>query len=446
MTRAEQPLPSGGHNRELLALEEIEHTRITPRTAAMLTFFFLAAIGLVPVLEIALVPSRGQESIQAAWAHLAGIPSEVNRQLSDDPPRTLWNRVVRINHIAQTALSGFEVGLENESFIARTLRPPAQFLLTRWLGAGNERVYPGRERWLFYRSDVEHVTMPPFLDHDEMQRRVDDAPEWTDPPQPDPRLALTRFRDDLARRGIALILVPIPLKPTIHPEMLVRGYADAENARSPENPSYRAFIENLEETGFLVVNPGNALTTARASGPQYLATDTHWRPESMETIAQMLASFIRNQKPLPAVQDPGYRIERREIRNTGDVARMLDLPGDARLFPPEDVWIRRVLAADGSLWRAYREADVLVLGDSFSNIFSLESMGWGTSAGFVEQLSYELSRPLDRLVQNDQGAFATRAILQRDPSRLSGKRLVVYQFAVRELTHGDWKVLPLPSP
>ena len=88
---------------------------------------------------------------------------------------------------------------------------------------------------------------------------------------------------------------------------------------------------------------------------------------------------------------------------------------------------------------------MLVLGDSFSNIYSLESMGWGTSAGFVEQLSYALRRPIDRLVQNDQGAFATRAMLQRDPRRLDGKRVVVYQFAARELAFGDWKVLDLPE-
>jgi hypothetical protein len=101
---------------------------------------------------------------------------------------------------------------------------------------------------------------------------------------------------------------------------------------------------------------------------------------------------------------------------------------------------------DGSPWRSARDADVLVLGDSFSNIYALESMGWGTSAGFVEQLSFALRRPVDRLVQNDEGAFATRAMLQRDPSRLDGKRVVVYQFAVRELAFGDWKVLPLPRP
>ena len=84
-----------------------------------------------------------------------------------------------------------------------------------------------------------------------------------------------------------------------------------------------------------------------------------------------------------------------------------------------------------------------MLGDSFSNIYALESMGWGTSAGFVEQLSYTLRRPVDRLVQNDEGAFATRVLLRNDLDRLNGKRVVVYQFAARELTFGDWKVIPL---
>jgi hypothetical protein len=46
--------------------------------------------------------------------------------------------------------------------------------------------------------------------------------------------------------------------------------------------------------------------------------------------------------------------------------------------------------------------------------------------------------PVDRIAQDGSGAFATREVLQRDPDRLTGKRLVVYQFAARELTIGDW--------
>jgi alginate O-acetyltransferase complex protein AlgJ len=74
-------------------------------------------------------------------------------------------------------------------------------------------------------------------------------------------------------------------------------------------------------------------------------------------------------------------------------------------------------------------------------------MGWGDSAGLIEQLSFELQRPMDRIVRNDNGAFATRERLARELARghdrLAGKRVVVYQFAARELAFGDWKLVDL---
>ena len=207
-----------------------------------------------------------------------------------------------------------------------------------------------------------------------------------------------------------------------------------------------AFVDDLRSEGVLVFDPSEALAAARRSGPQYLVTDTHWRPEAMEEVAELLGAFIAAHVRLPVTADPGYRLERSEVGNSGDAARMLDLPADGLLFPPETVWLRRVLQPDGSPWRSSRDADILVLGDSFSNIYALESMGWGSSAGLAEQLSYTMRRPVDRLAQNDEGAFATRAMLRRDLERLNGKRVVVYQFAARELAFGDWKVIPLPAP
>ena len=46
------------------------------------------------------------------------------------------------------------------------------------------------------------------------------------------------------------------------------------------------------------------------------------------------------------------------------------------------------------------------------------------------------------LRSNDQAAFATREMLARDTGRLKITRVVVYQFAERELAFGDWKILP----
>jgi alginate O-acetyltransferase complex protein AlgJ len=60
-----------------------------------------------------------------------------------------------------------------------------------------------------------------------------------------------------------------------------------------------------------------------------------------------------------------------------------------------------------------------------------------------------LQRPIDRIAQNDAGAHATRQALAqelaRGQRRLDGLRVVVWQFAIRELSAGDWKTIPLPE-
>jgi hypothetical protein len=441
MSDAKQPLPAGGERREQFALIEIEHTSVSPFTVRLLLTFFLATITAVPTVELAVAAARHTEGIAAAWSHLSRIPAEVHSHLTQAGGASLWDRTVSGNRIVLTGLSGFERALENVSVIGRSLRAPAQLVMTRWLGAGNERVYPGRDGWLFYRQDVEYVTGRGFLDPGQMKRRIAAVPAWMSPPQPDPRDAIIGFNHDLAARGITLIVMPTPVKPGVHPEMLARRYAGADGVL--HSPSYRAFVEDLQGHGVRVFDPSVVLAAGRRAAPQYLAADTHWRPEAMELVAERLGNVIVNAVQLPVLTDPGYRIERLEVRNIGDIARMLDLPEEIPVFPPESVWLRRVLDADGRPWRSSRNADVLLLGDSFSNIYALESMGWGTSAGFAEQLAYVLRRPIDRIVQNDEGAFATRTMLQREPDRLHGKRVVVYQFATRELTFGDWKVLPI---
>ena len=438
MTTLERPIGDRALNREEVARRDLGHTDVTPAVARTIVALFLLLIVIVPVVELLAVRSRSAAGVASAWSHLAGdVPPPPG-----PPPSTLWTRVLADNRTVLERLDGFERTLEDESVIGRALRPPAQALMTGSLGAGNERVYPGRDGWLFYRPDVEYVTGVAFLDPVRLRRRVESANEWAIPPAPDPRPALLRFRDDLAARGVTLIVVPVPTKAGVHPDRLAGAVAGAESGIL-HNPSFAALVDELSRAGVQVFDPSVLLRSGRTSAPQYLATDTHWRPEVMESIAAALAARVRA-AGLAAVTDPGYRIERTRVTNTGDITRMLDLPVASGLYPAEEVWLQRVLLADGSAWRAARESDVLLLGDSFANIYSLESMGWGTSAGLAEHLSLALGRPIDRIVQNDAGAFASREILARDPDRLTGKRVVIYQFAERELAFGDWKVLRIP--
>ncbi len=73
----------------------------------------------------------------------------------------------------------------------------------------------------------------------------------------------------------------------------------------------------------------------------------------------------------------------------------------------------------------------------------------------MEHLSAALGgRPLDCILRNRDGAFATREMLARElprgRDRLAGKKLVIWEFAARELAFGNWKSLELklgtPSP
>jgi alginate O-acetyltransferase complex protein AlgJ len=137
------------------------------------------------------------------------------------------------------------------------------------------------------------------------------------------------------------------------------------------------------------------------------------------------------------------------VSRVGDLVDMLKLPENQQVFLPQSVVVHQVQDETGNAWESDPKADVLLLGDSFTNIFSLEGMGWGASAGLGQHLALSLRRPVDIIAQNDSGAFATRQALARElaagTDRLAGKRVVIWEFASRELSVGDWKPIELPN-
>ena len=351
-------------------------------------------------------------------------------------PADLWRLLPRAD-----AIKSAEKVLENESVISQRLRPHVQSLLTGSLGAGSEQAYPGRDGWLFYRPDVDYVTGPPFLDPPRMKQRAHATGV-----QPDPVKAIVDFRNQLAVRGIKLVLIPVPVKPSLDGELLS---GEVRNLGILHNRSFVEFKARLENEGIRVFDPAPLLVARKSAArgnPLYLETDTHWRPETMEFVARELATFLHG------TNSSTLQIVETEIAALGDIATMLKLPAEQHIYLPQKVAIRLVIEGN-TWWRPKQEAKVLLLGDSFSNIFSLEPMGWGEAAGFAEHLSYALGQPLDCILRNSDGAFATREILSRELARgrdrLAGKSLVVWEFAARELAFGDRKLLDMkvgPTP
>jgi alginate O-acetyltransferase complex protein AlgJ len=420
LPRYADPTPSAAH-RKLPREEEadlaLKNTKFTPGTRQALIALFLLTILAVPVIQL------------VGEFRAAGSISRL-------PMVSIFKSLPWLPHAED--LKRVERTLENESLVSQWLLPRMQYLLTVVLGAGNEQVYLGHDRWLFYRADVDHVIGPPFLDPTRMRHRLQ-----TSSVQPDPIKAIVNFRNQLAARGIDLVLVPVWVKPSVEGEMLAVSKTNRAEARGGlPNPSFNEFKARLEREKVRLFDPAPSLMERGRSRPLYLDTDTHWRPETMEFVAERLADFLQ----LPAAESTSQSIVEKEIVSRGDIAAMLKLTRADKFFPPEKVTIRQVVTGNG-LWRPSKEADVLLLGDSFSNIFSFEPMGWGESAGFAEHLSFALRRPIDCILRNSDASYATREILSnelaRGRDRLAGKKLVIWEFAARELSFGNWKLLDL---
>ncbi|MCX6996924.1 MAG: hypothetical protein NTV49_07525, partial [Kiritimatiellaeota bacterium] len=383
--------------REDEAREEMRRTQVSRVLAGVMLGLFLAIVTAVPVLQIADEEHQASLGLRATrlptccdLAPLLAQPAQAWASSAGSLP----HRVLTANRALIAAMTRYEKALEDASWLTRLWLPPAQQVMTRWFGVGNEKVVRGQRDWLFYRPDVEYVTGKGFLDPHQQKGRIKAQAAKDGPLQPDPVAAIVDFNRQLKAMGIRLIVMPVPVKPSVQSAELTGGSSTRDTA--VQNPSLRAFVEQLSRQDILVFDCGDLLvrTQRKTKLPAYLARDTHWRPETAALVAEQLAAWMRRARLLPDQAPVKYRRAAVALAGRGDLVALLKLPETQTLYPLEPVTLQPVLALDGSLWTRSATADVIVLGDSFANIFSLPSLGWGSSAGFVEQLSYALQRPV----------------------------------------------------
>lgn len=346
-------------------------------------------------------------------------------------PGDLWRLLP-----SPAATRGAEKALEDNSVLVGKLRPLMQALLVRVFREGNQQVVIARGGGLFFRKDLDYVNGKPFLDANRIRERA-----VNEQVAADPLPAICDFQKQLAARGIRLILVPVPVKPCVEGHQLVATQPPEFHLR--QNAAFAQCVDALRARDVEVFDAGPLLLerSQKSGRAQYLATDTHWTPDAMEAVARAVAAKIEPLKNPPAARPAGLSVSAH-----GDTVALLGLSKEQTVFPAESVEIHPVLTGSDR-WQSSPSAKVLLLGDSFSNIYSLGQMGWGEGAGFAEQLSAALGQPVDAILRNSDGALATRQMLQQELAmgrdRLAGKKVVVWEFAVRELSFGDWKLLPL---
>lgn len=301
--------------------------------------------------------------------------------------------------------------------------------------AGDSLAVPGSDGWAFLRAELRHLGVGPFWGAD--AAKVSRAK----PAQADPLPAIVDFHGQLAARGIALVLMPVPCKAAIYPERLGVAAAGRVDAAA------RQFYAALAAEGVAVLDLADGFLAAKAedaaAGPVYCRTDTHWSPRGCELAAAAAAGRIKALAGAAAWlpgDAGGFTAAREERAVAGDLAA----GGDPEVLPA------RVVTAAGGGPNEERASPVLLLGDSHVLVYQAGGELHGTQAGLADQLAFELGLPVDVIGVRGSGATPARINLLRrakpDPAYLAGKKVVVWCFAAREFTESSgWAVVPLPA-
>jgi alginate O-acetyltransferase complex protein AlgJ len=378
----------------------------------------------------AVIGRKTAVGLTAAFALLVAFPAA--HQLVRDLGRTGRWSALRLFRQAPThaSLKEFENALARDSELGTLARTAYQTLLARALREGNDKVLVGRDGFLFFRKEVEMAAGPGFLSRRAGPRRGSDDGERT---LSDPVGAIADYHRQLKARGIRLVFVPIPAKPFIYPERVWPGTPGPAWNRDRD-----LFRSKLAQAGVDVLDVTDELWRAKETGEVFLRSDTHWTPLGLGAAADRIADHLR---PMLSGTGTGVLPSRSvPVTNGGDLLRMMDLWPGASPFKPETVEPTQVTAPAGD------DAPVLLLGDSFTNIYSRKELEWGEGAGLAEQLALLLGRPVQALALNGGGATAVRQLLSRKPALLARKRVVLWACSARDLFDESvaWELVPLP--
>ena len=332
-----------------------------------------------------------------------------------------------VRHLRET-----EKKIEDADFIV----PPRQWL--QWFGTvafheGNRKTAIGSDGWLFFRPAIDALTgYGPLEPEPDTVAKDPNRRPWRGPLD-----AIVKFHEQVKSYGAELILAPIPVKPMIYPEQLGGGATDAPVTHRDAEKFYAA----LREAGVHVLDLSRDWFASKGDRQVFLKQDTHWTPQTAEASARRVADFLKKRSWFGGIAAETGQFSAgagETVKATGDLVEKLDLPAWSAAYDEEETQIRKVTDAKGGEISIYdQDSPVVLLGDSFTNIFHQADMKWGTGAGFAEHLSRELGIGIDTIAQNGQASTGVRRTLAVRPDAekrmREKKKAVVWAIAARDL-------------
>jgi hypothetical protein len=314
--------------------------------------------------------------------------------------------------------------------------PPSQpirdQLRQRVVASRHQGLLRGSSGWLFLGDEARLLLADCFWG--EAAQRVSSV---VDPSLRDPLPAILEFHRQLAARGIELLVVPVPSKLAIYPEL----YLGLALGSSPErlDEGLHRFLAILEQNDVLTLDLAPSFLAAREPDPDslYLPTDSHWSPRGVALAAESIVETLTSRTALARLgwQSREPRISVLVGTSQGDIVS--NLP--RRHTEVETVHFRRV--GDGGfvpLLESRAEARLLLIGDSHLLVYASEQ------SSLQDHLEGRLGESVDQLAVQAGGPTAARERIARDAGRLRGKQVVIWILAARSFVSGlGWKSVPL---
>jgi alginate O-acetyltransferase complex protein AlgJ len=298
-------------------------------------------------------------------------------------------------------------------------------------------VIAGAEGWLFLSSDIRFLSVGQFWGADAAKVSRAHKPESADPIP-----ATVDFHDQLKKRGIELLLMPVPPKAAIYPEKIL---PDVDLHGETAAPYLGRFYDELRKHEIDVVDLSPVFLQNRANehGPVFCKTDTHWSGLGCVLAAQTIKDKIREK--LAGQPRKEYAAEWKETTIKGDLG---DLAGSNIKKPePEKIAIRTI-SDKGTSAAITPDANspLLIIGDSHTLVFH---DFLAEKSGLLDQVAYEVGFAPDLIGTRGSGSTSVRISLYRrarkDAGYLAKKKVIVWCFAAREFTESDqgWDKVPI---
>jgi hypothetical protein len=368
---------------------------------------------------------------------------------TDDTYLTLTLTALRRIMVGANYLRPYELEMEKSSLFTTTIRPWVLLGYLRIFGDLGSKGITGTHDWLFYRPDVEYLVRPDVFSPRSKIVDANDA-AITD----DIIGSILDFKNQLAARGIDLLLVAMPGKPSIYPDLCNSRVSPTLSGKLSHT---RVVLDRLQQAGVETVDLFSALAHERERDAScrdslYLSTDTHFKGRGVLTAARTIAQRVR-QYPWYKQGCTEFVADTVTVPRFGDIAEMIGVPATVAVkhkppFAPESTKCYQVSRVErneqGAVTRKmpykddYRNSKILVLGDSYSRIFQTDPP---KSAGWISHLARELSQPVASLVNDGGASTLVRQTLARKANLLKNKKLVIWEVVERDFRFGEegWK-------